>query len=165
MSERSKENTAPQGARKGGGRTIMTGLLLLPVIAVLMPSCIVLAVGMLPTIVAYVVDRTAGKYLTITVALLNFCGTLPGLRDLWLMRQAYGEAARIAADPLHWLTSYGAAALGWIVYLAVPVILSMYYSGVTAHRMEGLKRAQANLVESWGPAVTPQGQRGPAEDQ
>ena len=143
---------------------ITTVIFLLPVVAVLLPSCIVLAVGMLPSIVAYAVDRTGGKYLTITVALLNFCGALPGLSRLWQMGHAYGEAARVAADPLHWLTSYGAASLGWIIYLAIPPLLSAYYSGVTARRIEGLKRAQGALLESWGPEIAPQGQSAAPKD-
>ena len=55
---------------------------------------------------------------------------------------------------MHWLASYGAAAGGWIIYLAVPPILSAFYSTVTVTRIENLKRKQAALVEVWGPEVT-----------
>ena len=155
MSNQVKEQSVNARPRKAsGGRTIMTAILMVPVIAVLFPTCIVLAIGMLPSVVAYIVDRTGGKYLTITVALMNFCGTLPGITRLWQFGQAYDAAGRIGLDPLHWLASYGAAAVGWVIYLSIPPILSVFYGRVTQTRIEGLKRKQADLVEVWGPEVT-----------
>ena len=74
------ENAQREKAKGGGtGKLVVTGLFMLPVVAVLLPSCIVLVVNMVPTIVAYVVDRSHEKYLAITVGLLNICGALPSL--------------------------------------------------------------------------------------
>ncbi len=151
----SQEQAQDQPRKARGGRSIVTGILLLPVIAVLFPSCMVLLAGMVPSIVAYMVDRTGGKYLSITVALLNFCGTLPGLTRLWQEGQAFDAGMYIAADPFHWLVSYGAAAGGWIIYLSVPLILSMYYTSISKNRIGALKRKQAQLIETWGPEVVP----------
>ncbi len=160
----SQEQTQDTPRKARGGRPIMTGILLLPAIAVLFPSCIVLLAGMVPSIVAYMVDRTGGKYLAITVALLNFCGTLPGLTRLWQEGQAYDAGMRIAADPLHWLVSYGAAAGGWVIYLSVPPILSVYYSSISNNRIDALKRKQAQLIETWGPEVVPGSLHEPSEE-
>jgi len=135
----------------------MTAILMIPVIGILFPTCIVLGVGLLPSIVAYIVDRTGGRYLTVTVALMNFCGALPGVAKLWQAGQAYDAAWRIAFDPLHWLASYGAAAVGWIIYLAVPPILAAFYGRASLTQIEKLKRDQANLVEAWGEEVTQAG--------
>ena len=90
---------ARQEKAKGGGtgKLVMTGLLLLPVVAVLLPSCIVLTVNMVPTFVAYMVDKSHEKYLAITVGLLNACGALPALAELWMQGQSYDAAlARIS---------------------------------------------------------------------
>ncbi len=157
MSEQVGQKTPNTPRKASGGRSVMTGILLLPVIVVLFPSCIVLFAGMVPSIVAYMVDRTKGKYLAITVALMNFCGTLPGLTKLWQAGQAYDASLRIAADPVHWLASYGAAGSGWLIYLAVPPILSVYYSSISAKRIETLRRKQAEIVEIWGSEVVPGG--------
>ncbi|MHA1152295.1 MAG: hypothetical protein ACTSQ7_06445 [Alphaproteobacteria bacterium] len=147
--------TAQQGKTKGGGtgKLVMTGLLMLPVVAVLLPSCIVLTVNMVPTIVAYVVDRSREKYLAITVGLLNICGTLPALVGLWQRGQSYDAALDIAGNPFHWLMAYGAAGIGWLVYLGLPPILRNYYGITSQARLLNHQRKQKILVEAWGEEV------------
>ncbi|RMD60895.1 MAG: hypothetical protein D6826_11280, partial [Alphaproteobacteria bacterium] len=89
----------PQDKRAArGGNSLLTALMLLPAVAVLLPSCVVLLIGMIPTVVAYMVDRSRAKSLAVTVGLVNFCGTLPGLAELWESWQDYEVAAAIATD-------------------------------------------------------------------
>src|SRR3990172_11325009 len=130
MAKQAERAAAGAGKGKGGfsARTIVTALLMLPVLAILMPSCIVLGIGMAPTVVACLVDRTHEKYLTITVGLLNVCGALPGLVTLWSRGQTYDNAMRIAADPFSLLMAYGAAGVGWSIYLALPLVFGHYYA-------------------------------------
>jgi len=144
-----------QGQRQGklSGRTIGTAVLLLPAAAILMPSIILFGIGMLPTVVAYVIDRTGEKYQTITVGLLNVCGILPGLVRLWSDGQTYTSAIRIASDPFSLVIAYGAAAAGWSIYLALPLILAHYYAATTESRLRTLRRRQATLVEAWGDEI------------
>ena len=146
---------AQQEKAKGGGtgKLVMTGLLMLPVVAVLLPSCIVLAVNMVPTFVAYVIDKSREKYLAITVGLLNACGALPALVQLWLQGQSYDAALDISSDPLHWLMAYGAAAIGWVVYLGLPPVLEHYYGITSQARLLNHRRKQEVLVEAWGEEV------------
>jgi hypothetical protein len=155
MAGRPKQAATNAGRGKGGisARTIVTALFMLPVLAVLMPSCIVLGVGMAPTVVAYVIDRTAEKYLTITVGLLNICGTLPGLVTLWSRGQTYDNALRIATDPLSLLMAYGAAGVAWSIYLALPMVLGHYYALTSETRLRSLRRRRAELVEAWGEEI------------
>ncbi len=146
---------ASQNKTKGGGtgKLVLTGLLLLPVVAVLLPSCIVLTVNMAPTIVAYVVDKSREKYLAITVGLLNVCGTLPALVGLWQQGQSYDAALDIAGDPFHWLMAYGAAGIGWVVYLGLPPILGHYYGITSQARLHNHLHKQQILVAAWGDEV------------
>lgn len=146
---------ASQNKTKGGGtgKLALTGLLLLPVVAVLLPSCIVLTVNMAPTIVAYVVDKSREKYLAITVGLLNVCGTLPALVGLWQQGQSYDAALDIAGDPFHWLMAYGAAGIGWVVYLGLPPILGHYYGITSQARLLNHQHKQQILVAAWGDEV------------
>ena len=87
-----KAKTRGQG---GSGRTIMTVVLMIPVIAVLLPSCVVLLINMAPTAVAWMVDRARPRYLAITVGMLNFCGSLPAEFELWRHGQSYGIAFEV----------------------------------------------------------------------
>jgi hypothetical protein len=150
MAEQAQQDKAKGG---GSGKLITTGLLMLPVVVVLLPSCIVLAVNMAPTIVAYVVDKSREKYLAITVGLLNICGTLPALARLWQQGQSYDAALDISASPFHWLMAYGAAAIGWVIYLGLPPILGHYYGITSQARLHNHQRKQQILVASWGEEV------------
>lgn len=134
----------------GSGRTILTVVLMIPVVAVLLPTCVVLIINMAPTAVAWMVDRARPRYLAITVGMLNFCASLPAESDLWRHGQSYDAAFDIATDPYYWLIAYGAAAVGWMVYLGLPTVLRGYYFMTTASRLQSLGRRQKQLVEAWG---------------
>ncbi len=138
---------------KGNGKLIVTGVLMLPVIAVLMPSVIVLAINMAPAIVAYAVDRSREKYLAVTVGLLNFCGALPAEAALWQRGQTYAAAMDIASDAFFWLVAYGAAALGWVIYFMIPPILGHYYGITSQARLLSHERKQQALIQAWGEEV------------
>ncbi|HEX9790925.1 MAG TPA: hypothetical protein VGA60_09690 [Kiloniellales bacterium] len=155
---------APKGAGKGklSGRTIGTFIILMPVIAVLMPSCILLALNLAPTLVAFAVDRTREKYLTITVGLLNLSGSLPAILRLWTEGQTYEVALRVAGDPFNLLIAYGTAAIGCSIYLTLPIILSSYYARMTTMRLRILQDRQDTLNEAWGDEIA--GERPPRID-
>ena len=55
------------------------GLLLLA-----LPTTMVLAIGMAPTLGAFIADKTPGRYLTKCVAGMNFAGVIPSLYHLWI---------------------------------------------------------------------------------
>lgn len=150
----------PAGRKTSMARTLTSAFLLLPVIAVLFPTCMVLASGMVPTLVAFVVDRTPGKPLVTAVGLMNVCGTMPGLVELWQDGQAYAAAARIATDPFFWAAAYGAAGVGWLIFLSLPPILTSFYGAVTGRRIAALRKRQAALVATWGEDVAQTGRRG-----
>ena len=143
----------PPRRKTSTARAVTTGLLLLPVVAVLFPTCMVLASGMAPTLVAYLVDRTRAKSQAVTVGLMNFCGTLPGIVELWQHGQAYAVAGRIAMDPFFWAVAYGAAGVGWLVFMSLPPILVSFYGAVTDRRVSTLRKRQSALVEAWGEEV------------
>lgn len=148
-----KTATAKTQGRGASGRTMLTVGLMIPVIIVLLPSCVVLLINMAPTAVAWMVDRARPRYLAITVGMLNFCGSLPAEFELWRHGQSYDVAFDIATNPYYWLTGYGAAAVGWMVYLALPNVLRGYYGMTTVNRLQSLKRRQAQLIEAWGEEV------------
>jgi len=127
---------------------------MLPVIAVLMPTCILLVLNLAPTIVAFAIDRSRERYLSITVGLLNLSGSLPALLRLWTDGQTYDVALRVAGDPFNMLISYGAAAVGWCIYLAMPIILANYYGLTSKTRLRMLQQRQDTLIEIWGEEIT-----------
>src|SRR3546814_16336125 len=80
-----KSKTRGKGTARSGGRMkpyVMIALAL-PVAIVMLPTAIVLAAAMVPTMVAWVVDPKGRRYLAITVGTLNFAGPLFFLTMLW----------------------------------------------------------------------------------
>ncbi len=132
---------------------LLIAALLLPVAALLLPSTLVLAVCLLPALAARVADRTPNGALTATVTLPNLCGSVPAMIELWSHGHAIGQASTVLGAPMLWLMAYGAAALGWAVYLLLPQLLRGYYTLTAEARINRLQRQQETLRETWGPEV------------
>ncbi|MBP2233017.1 hypothetical protein [Azospirillum agricola] len=137
--------------KKGGMLTLI--LLIIPAGLIVLPTSILFGIGMIPTIVAYVVDRDPDKSAPITVGGLNFCGCMPFAIELWKHQHTIGAAAKIFADPLAWLVMYGAAAVGWGLYYGIPPLVAGLEITRAEKRVEVLKGKKVALVQEWGPDV------------
>ncbi|MBK1842842.1 hypothetical protein JHL17_36160 [Azospirillum sp. YIM B02556] len=137
--------------KKGGALTLI--LLIVPAALIVLPTTILFGIGMIPTIVAYVVDRDPDKSAPITVGGLNFCGCMPFAIDLWKHQHTIGAAAKIFADPLAWLVMYSAAAVGWGLYYGIPPLVAGMEITRAEKRVEVLKQKRVALVQEWGPDV------------
>ncbi|CAO3434108.1 hypothetical protein [Azospirillum endophyticum] len=137
--------------KKGGALTLI--LLIIPAALIVLPTTILFGIGMIPTIVAYVVDRDPDKSAPITVGGLNFCGCMPFAIDLWKHQHTIGAAAKIFADPLAWLVMYSAAAVGWGLYYGIPPLVAGMEITRAEKRVEVLKQKRVALVQEWGPDV------------
>ncbi|PWC76753.1 hypothetical protein [Azospirillum sp. TSH64] len=137
--------------KKGGALTLI--LLIVPAALIVLPTTILFGIGMIPTIVAYVVDRDPDKSAPITVGGLNFCGCMPFAIDLWKHQHTIGAAAKIFADPLAWLVMYSAAAVGWGIYYGIPPMVAGMEVSRAEKRVEVLKQKKVALVQEWGPDV------------
>ena len=154
-----EEQTGP-----GAGLPIWAKLLLLiiaaPLIAVLLPTTMLLCLGLIPTAAVYLQDKTREKSFTITVGLLNLCGVLPSIGELWSRGQAMQVATETVVDPLFWLMAFGAAAMGWLIFSGMPPLIAAYYTMASEARVRNVIQKQQALVEMWGEEV-----RGDAEPE
>lgn len=120
------------------------------------PYVLVIAFSMLPSVVAFVVDRSPGKYLFKCVLAINACGTLPALLDLTLAGRDLAAVGEIIADVWYWLYAYGAAAFGWVLYGGVPRVIASYVSIKAQNRIRELREVQTKLIDEWGEDVARQ---------
>ncbi len=144
--------------RRGRGRdrsgVITTALLILvPLSLVFMPTAMVVAAGMIPTLVAYLIDRDPEKTAPLTVGALNFVGCMVFVISLWQGSHTIAGAMRLLSDPFVWFAMYGAAAVGWAVYYGVPPMVAAWIAMRAESRIQSLRDEQANLVKEWGPEV------------
>lgn len=138
---------------KSSNRKITVLLLMVPAALIVLPSTILFAIGMLPTIVAYVIDRTEEKTAPITVGGLNICGCMPFAIELWRNEHTIAAAGKIFASPLSWLIIYGAAAVGWALYYGIPPFVANLEIMRAESRVDALKQTKVGLVQEWGPEV------------
>jgi hypothetical protein len=159
--ERSK--SAKQHARGvgvGSGALATIAIVVVTLLAVTaLPLCLLLLAGLIPTMVASMMDRFRAKYLTWTVGAMNLAGIAPLAFRLWSDGFTVRAAIDILLHPVSWLMMYGAAAIGWTIFLAMPSVARTFVDVRADHLQHQLKARAKLLVAEWGEEVTGQAKR------
>jgi len=134
---------------KAGWLFIVFALLLI----VSLPTVLLLFFGMLPAIVAYIVDPSKNKTSTICVGAMNFAGVFPYLLSLWTGIHSIDITLGILTDIFALMVMYSAAAAGWMVFMAVPPVVGVLMSGMDRRRIAALRARQKRIVKEWGKDV------------
>ena len=143
-------------AQMGSGQLILWSMAFVAIMFVFTGSVIVVLVGMAPTIVALIIDRTPKKYAAFCVGGMNFAGVFPSLMKLWGAGNSLGgvkEGIAIAFNPFNLTVMYGAAAFGWLIYQMVPPIVAAMIAVSAQHRIAQLRGRQRELIKEWGDAI------------
>ncbi len=131
---------------------LMTGALAATFFA--LPTMLLLGAGLVPTLVAWIIDRNRDGYAPMAVGMLNLAGLLPSLMGLWTGGHTIATAARIMSDPYTWLFAFGAAAVGWVLVLGLPKVIETALTFRNEAEIKRLENRKAALVEEWGPEVS-----------
>ena len=115
-----------------------------------LPTMLVVTVGLLPTVVALLVDMHPRKYAAWSVGFLNFAGLIPYLGDLWTKNNTIEGAMAVLTDVLAWLVIYGAASAGWMVFKWMPVVGALILEIKTQDEIRRLKAERQKLIHEWG---------------
>ncbi len=134
-------------------RLIWFILILVTMVFLSAPTVMLLFFGLLPTIVAGIIDRTEGKHATYCVFGMNFSGIFPFLTDVWFGNHSIDAAIDIMTNPLDLMIIYGAAGFGWMLYVAVPPVITTFLSVMAQRRVTVLRENQSKIIEEWGEAV------------
>lgn len=143
---------------RSSSKILTISVLVVVLLLAALPTAMVLAVGLAPTLVALIVDTTPGRYLMRCVAGLNLAGILPFLHKLWLGGHSMGAAFSIVSDLYAWLVIYSAAAIGWLLFLGVPGAVAVFRQLNARRRIYILREQQRMLLAEWGDAILPPGE-------
>jgi hypothetical protein len=143
----------PPTRRAGGRAWIAVALLALPAALILLPTTLVVFVGMLPTLAAAIGDRRPGGLAALTVGSLNACGVLPAAMDAWSRGHDFPSAVAVLAGPQTWLVMLAAAAAGWLIHLIVPAGFAQWIAMRNEAEIRRMTARQEALRAEWGPAV------------
>ncbi len=134
-------------------RVFLYLMLAIPIALMIIPTVIVLAFAMLPTGVAFIMERGKGWYGGICVGAMNLAGTASTLTERWFTGHTIDAAFAALTDVFAIILIYGAAAVGWIIYATTPNMVSAYMAMTAGRRITALKVQQKELVLKWGPDV------------
>lgn len=140
-------------AKPGGLRSLYQYLFFGAFIAGMLfalPTMLLLTLGLLPTLVAFVVDLHPRKYAARSVGFMNFTGTLPFLLALWTGAHDIVSAMKILTDVFAWLVIYSAAALGWLIYMGMPSVAGFIMQFHAGRRVNVLDARRKKLIQEWG---------------
>jgi hypothetical protein len=129
-------------------------ILLLPAAALMAPMAIVLAAGLVPSVVARIVDSSPGRHLTFTVFGLNLVGSLYFVHELLTLGNDLGSVAIVLQDSIGWLAALAGAGCGWLLFIATPSVIAKMAEAQSALRLRRVHRDQKQLTEEWGAVVT-----------
>ncbi len=132
--------------------SIVLGLVLITTL-IMLPYAIILAIGMLPTLMAKLIDNKPEKNITLTVGIMNICGVVPNLMGLWQTGANVGAALRIISDPFALLMMFAGAAFGWMLIFSMPPLMAYLISIRAAETISRLQDRMQQLRSVWGDSL------------
>ncbi len=140
---------------KKSGFGFFLSLVVLAVIAILFwSSSLLIIIGMIPTFVAWVLDKSYQKSKTLTIGALNFAGCFPYLVDIWKAAEPMAQSLRSITDPVTIIVIYSAALLGYIINYFTVIAVSSHISEKAKKRILAIEKEKAELEKRWGKKVS-----------
>ncbi len=158
MARKPTKQKAPRQAAPGK-KASLTSLLWVFMLAIVIfafpESVILLFLGLLPTLVALIVDKTPRKYSTFCVGSMNITGVFPSMLELWAGQNNISHAIDIITNVFDLIVMYAAATFGWLLFMAIPPVVNGLLAVVAQHRIAQLRARQRELIKEWGDEIIP----------
>jgi general stress protein CsbA len=151
MAKKSKKRTKKK--MKISFKLLLVVLLILSVSIIYLPTAFLLAIGMLPTLVAYIVDNDPGKNKSFTIGAMNFAGCFPFLLGVWKSGDPFYQVVNYLVSPSTIIIIYGAALMGYIINWAVTLAVSSILVHRSKMRINKIEKQKESLEERWGTKV------------
>jgi hypothetical protein len=117
------------------------------------PTMLVLLSGMIPSIVAALLNTRKGNGNLASMIALNLAGVIPVLGILWQRGGSFHQAFVVLADVYMWLAMFGGAGLAMFLSWGVPVCVYAVYDVQAKSSVRKLIKQRQKLVEEWGSQV------------
>ncbi len=127
--------------------------MLLTSVAVL-PTTLIFFIGMIPTIVARLGEKSKQGTRALTVGFMNFAGCFPFWFKLMQGGHKFDLAVSLITDPFNIVVMYGGALVGYMIEWGLAGVVAGVMIQKGRKRLESIKEMQGDLVTRWGPEVT-----------
>lgn len=115
---------------------------------------VIMVIGMIPTIVASIVDRSEGRMRAMAIGAINFAGCAPFMIEVFKKGNNMETAITYITQPRTIVVMYFAAAMGYLIDWAMTGIVSSIMVQRTKGRLRDIQKLQKELTDQWGPEVT-----------
>jgi hypothetical protein len=118
-------------------------------------SSLVLAAGMMPTLVAmFVTTGHSSNQRLMTIATFNLAGVLPFAFEVFFGETGAGE---VLSDVFSWAVMMGAAGFGTALNYFGPILAAQVLTSMAASDQKTLIKVREKIVAEWGEAVLKDG--------
>ncbi len=114
------------------------------------PTMIILACGMIPSIIAIFLSPARAKGALASMVALNLAGVIPVVGFLWQRGHTIDQAARLLTDVFMWLMMFGGAGVAGFLLWGVPIVVQAAYEVQAVQFVKRLERRRSKLIEEWG---------------
>ncbi len=139
--------------KKSYKSNVLLAAFLLAALAVL-PTTLLFFIGMLPTFVSRLADRSRQKSRTMTIGFMNFAACFPFWYMLLQSGHTFDKAVEVLADPLHIIIMYSGAVAGYLIDWGLSGIVATIMVQKGHKRVKDIKKIHDELIERWGPEVS-----------
>jgi hypothetical protein len=129
-------------------------LVALAAVVIFRQTIIMVVIGLLPSIVAFIVDDTRSRSWAKSVSACNLAGLLPFVVEVYFYAgNSVGAMQEKMADFLMWLVVYGAAGLAWLFIWGMPKVAMVFYRVYYTYRIQEHQKALLKLRDEWGAEI------------
>lgn len=129
---------------------VIAVVIALMVIVVSRYAFIFFSAAMLPTIFAIFFDRNHHKCLSATICSFNLIGALPYLLRMWESNNVDYIAKQIIASINTWMVIYGAAVIGHLIYISLPLLIAKIYMTRVKLQVQKYQEQRKAICDQWG---------------
>ncbi len=152
--KKAKAKTKKKSPGKMGMKARLFMVVGILVACVLLPTSLLLFIGLLPSIIAVLFSAKGRGPRASTVFAMNVAGCVPFVFKLWAGANDFEASVEIITNMRYLSVIYMAAAFGYMIDWVVTGIVTSYLYQKGILRMKAIKKAQSKLVENWGTKVS-----------
>ncbi len=113
-------------------------------------TSLLLVVGLLPSLVMYVVERKRTPYLTFCIASMNLMAVIPFLSKLWQEENNVAHVLEMFLSPQTWLVIYGGASIGLAIYSLMPSFVRYFRNIYLNKQLVFAEKEKQKIIKDWG---------------
>jgi hypothetical protein len=114
---------------------------------------LVIIFGILPGMVAVLIDQEKQRYISKIVLAFNLIGLIPYVAKIIRSSMSDVVAIDMMIEPMTWMVIYGAAAIGWMVYWFFPEAGQLINTIMINSKVNKLEDELEALCQEWGEEI------------